>query len=104
MPLGGMLPADGSSVACPPDGVEQEVGGGAPRGIPLVFGPAPPDAVVLKLREDADDLQGGLGIEKNKDGVRCRRDTAGKLYPIEKYRKNITSGKSSRPATVSGEI
>jgi hypothetical protein len=82
----GMLPADASSVA-------QDVGGGAPRGTPL--GPVPPDAAELKLREDADDLHGGLGIEKNKDGVRCRRDTAGKLYPIDKIWKKFISLKAS---------
>eukprot|EP00972_Heterocapsa_arctica_P069446 10261241-Heterocapsa_arctica.AAC.1 len=34
------------------------------------------DHLAEKLGEDAFDLKGGIGIEKNKYGVRCRRDTA----------------------------
>eukprot|EP00972_Heterocapsa_arctica_P060652 8948346-Heterocapsa_arctica.AAC.1 len=56
---------------------------GSPRGTE--------DAAAQKLAEDAFDLKGGLGIEKNQYGVRCRRDTAGKLYPIDKYGKKIAS-------------
>eukprot|EP00972_Heterocapsa_arctica_P098474 14531290-Heterocapsa_arctica.AAC.1 len=46
------------------------------------------------------DMFGGLGIELNRKGQRCRRDTAGKLYPIDDYGTKIVNGESSRPRDV----
>eukprot|EP00972_Heterocapsa_arctica_P051827 7623707-Heterocapsa_arctica.AAC.1 len=34
----------------------------------------------------------------------CRRDTAGKLYPIDKYGKELRAGTTSKPDQVSSEV
>eukprot|EP00972_Heterocapsa_arctica_P004392 652699-Heterocapsa_arctica.AAC.1 len=55
---------------CPPEAQEPEVGGAGPHDADLALGPreGADDAAAIKLAEDALDLKGGLGIEKNKDG------------------------------------
>eukprot|EP00972_Heterocapsa_arctica_P017946 2653034-Heterocapsa_arctica.AAC.1 len=50
------------------------------------------------------DMFGGIGIELNRKGQRCRRDAAGKLYPINEYGAKIVQGKSSRPADVTPHL
>eukprot|EP00972_Heterocapsa_arctica_P037683 5545852-Heterocapsa_arctica.AAC.1 len=47
---------------------------------------------------------GGLGIELNRKGQRCRRNTAGKLYPIDEYGTKIVKGEYSRPRDVTPEL
>eukprot|EP00972_Heterocapsa_arctica_P081714 12043849-Heterocapsa_arctica.AAC.1 len=85
--------------ACPPEFQEPEASRGVDADADLALGPreGTGDAAAIELAEDALDLKGGLGIEKNKNGVRCRRDTAGKLYPVDKYGKKVTSGATSKP-------
>eukprot|EP00972_Heterocapsa_arctica_P037534 5526081-Heterocapsa_arctica.AAC.1 len=50
------------------------------------------------------DMFGGIGIELNAKGQRCRRDKAGKLYPIDAYGTKIVEGESSRPREVPPDL
>eukprot|EP00972_Heterocapsa_arctica_P003823 569967-Heterocapsa_arctica.AAC.1 len=43
------------------------------------------------------DMFGGIGIELNGKGQRCRRDKAGKLYPIDAHGTKVVNRESSRP-------
>eukprot|EP00972_Heterocapsa_arctica_P040834 6017163-Heterocapsa_arctica.AAC.1 len=43
-------------------------------------------------------------VLRNKKGQRCRRDTAGKLYPIYKHGQKIRKGDTSRPDEVSSHV
>eukprot|EP00972_Heterocapsa_arctica_P106212 15646361-Heterocapsa_arctica.AAC.1 len=47
---------------------------------------------------------GGLGIELNRKGQRCRRDTAAKLYPTNEYGTKIVKGETSRPVDVTPDL
>ena len=48
---------------------------------------------------DPADMYGGYGYERNEKGQRCRRDSANRFYPVDKYGGRIVRRKqeSSRP-------
>eukprot|EP00972_Heterocapsa_arctica_P007690 1120254-Heterocapsa_arctica.AAC.1 len=50
------------------------------------------------------DMFGGIGIETNNKGQRCRRDKAGKLYPIDSHGTKIVNRESSRPDEVPSHV
>eukprot|EP00972_Heterocapsa_arctica_P108800 16020153-Heterocapsa_arctica.AAC.1 len=50
------------------------------------------------------DMFSGVGIELNPKGERCRRDKAGKLYPIDAYGTKIVKGESSRPFEIPSDV
>eukprot|EP00972_Heterocapsa_arctica_P003266 486367-Heterocapsa_arctica.AAC.1 len=43
------------------------------------------------------DMFGGVGIEFNSKGQRCRRDKARNLYPIDAHGTKVVNRESSRP-------
>ena len=67
----------------------------------LVDAPAPP-AADTSLDPEGLDFYGGEGLCLNKQGVRCRRDNHGRMYPIDKYGNRITSrlGKNDKPESM----
>eukprot|EP00972_Heterocapsa_arctica_P036376 5354695-Heterocapsa_arctica.AAC.1 len=69
--------------ACPPEHVERQEGVA-----PAIIGDAPlslaPPPALMGEGNDLD-MFGGIGTELNRKGQSCRRDTAGKLYPIDAY-------------------
>eukprot|EP00972_Heterocapsa_arctica_P022538 3315141-Heterocapsa_arctica.AAC.1 len=68
---------------CPPEHIDQPV-----EEVPAVNGvePPPSDPMTALMGEGNKlDMFGGAGIELNAKGQRCRRDKAGKLYPIDAY-------------------
>ena len=46
---------------------------------------------------DPADMHGGLGYEWNEKGQRCRRDSANRLYPVDKYGGCIVRRKQDSP-------
>eukprot|EP00972_Heterocapsa_arctica_P091709 13524786-Heterocapsa_arctica.AAC.1 len=80
---------------CPPEHLDHPVvEAPAINGVP----PLPPDPMTALMGEGNElDMFGGIGIELNRKGQRCRRDKANKLYPIDAYGTNIVKGEYSRP-------
>eukprot|EP00972_Heterocapsa_arctica_P088092 12988095-Heterocapsa_arctica.AAC.1 len=50
------------------------------------------------------DMFGGVGIEFNSKGLRCRRDKAGKLYPIDAHGTTVVNRESSRPDEIPSHV
>ena len=68
----------------------------------LVCGSSSPATYVV----DPADMHAGLGYEWNEKGQRCRRDSANKLYPVDKYGGRIVRRKqgSSRPDHIPSDV
>eukprot|EP00972_Heterocapsa_arctica_P038394 5653974-Heterocapsa_arctica.AAC.1 len=50
------------------------------------------------------DMFGGVGIELTSKGQRCRRDKAGKLYPIYAHGTKVVNHESSRPDEIPSHV
>ena len=85
----------------PPPSI-QDVGGEADdEQRTIVDAPARP-AADTSLDPEGLDFYGGEGLCLNKQGVRCRRDNLGRMYPVDKYGNRITSrlGKNDKPESM----
>ena len=68
----------------------------------LASGSSSPATYVI----DSDDMYGGYGYEWNEKGQRCRRDSANRLYLVDKYGGRIVRRKqeSFRPEHIPPEV
>ena len=80
-----------------PPGKSSSSGPSAKRPVPMV-------PLSEEVADVSDDIHMGMGYEYNDAGHRCRRDSIGRLYPVDLVGNRISKRVTSKPGHISSHV